>query len=166
MKKLMFILAITVGLAANAGTVNWTAWDDNATASTDLILYLFEGDLTTGSKIDAITDATSASTYVGSAVASGAIVKDDGYFGEGRISGVDKGNRDYFAIVFDNATIDAATGYQVFGTFTANVPANGAVALDMDLTGQTSSGWTSISGLRSGKERKDSIADAMRSYCL
>ena len=146
MKKLMFILALAAGSSVFAGSVNWSAWDDNGTASTDLLLYLFEGNLTDGSKIDSIKDAASATTYVGGAVASGLLEKAEGYYGEGRVTGVDKGDRSYYAVVFDNASIDAATGYQVFGAYTVNVPANGSIGLDMDFTGATSSGWTSISG--------------------
>ena len=146
MKKLLFIFALAMGTSVFAGAVNWSAWDDNGTAATDLVLFIFEGDLTSGTKIDAITDSATAATYVSGALADGLIEKDEGYYGEGRITGVDKGEHTYYAVLFDSDTVASASNYQVFGTFTANVPANGSVALDMDFTGQTSSGWTPVSG--------------------
>ena len=64
MKKLMFMLSLAVGFIANAGTVQWEFWDDNASASTDYVLYLMEGSLTDGATIAGITDTDSAVAFV------------------------------------------------------------------------------------------------------
>ena len=146
MKKLVFILSIVVGLAVNAGTVDWTAYDDNGTAATDLLIYIFEGDLTSGTKIDAITDSATAATYVSGALASGLLVKDDDYYGEGSTAAMTGGSHTFYAVLFDSDTVAGASNYQVFGAFNVNVPGSGAGNLDMDLTGLTSSGWTAVSG--------------------
>ena len=146
MKKLMFILALAVGFAVNAGQVNWSAWDDSGTAATDLAIYIMEGSLTTGSTIDSITDSASAAAAVASAVDASALDHTDGFYQESLIDGVSAGEHTYYAVLFDAATIEASSNYQVFGSYSVNVPGSGAGGFEMDLTGMTSSGWTAISG--------------------
>ena len=147
MKKLVFMLACVAGLSvANAGSVNWSAWDDSGSSATDLAFYLFEGDLTTGSTIGSITDAASAATYVSSAVDSTQLDHTDGFYGEGSIRGLSSGAKTYYALVFNAADVADATGYKVLGAYGVDVPGSGAANFDMDLTGLTSSGYTSIGG--------------------
>ena len=148
MKKLMFMLACVAGLSvAHAGDVMWSAWDDSGSGASDLAFYLFEGDLTTGSTIDAITDAASAATYVAGAADSGALDHTDGFYAEGTITdaGADV-NKSYYAVVFNSDDVSTATGYKVIGSYSAYVPGSGSAAIDMDLNGLTSSGYTSIGG--------------------
>ena len=146
MKKLMFILALATGFAVNAGQVNWSAWDDSGSAATDLAIYIMEGSLATGSTIDSITDNASAATAVASAVAASTLDHTDGFYNEGSILNVSGGSHNYYVVLFDAATVGASSNYQVFGTYTVQVPENGGKGLQMDLTGMTSSGWTAISG--------------------
>lgn len=146
MKKLMFILALTAGVAASAGTVDWAIWDDNSSASTDYIMYLMEGSLTDGAKITDITDASTAKTYVSSAVGSGVMDHTDGLYTIGSTGAMDSGSKSFYALLFNNSSIDAASDYLVVGSFNVNVPGSGAADLSMDVTGRTSSGWSSISG--------------------
>ena len=150
MKKLMFKLACVAGLsAAHAGAVAWSVYDADYTGANDIAFYLFEGDLTTGSTIASITDAASASTYVASAVASSVLPVSDSYYMEGSITGLEKGARTYYAVVFDNSTIADSDAYKVFGSYTANVPANGSFPLEIDLAGgvnPSSAGWQSLGG--------------------
>ena len=147
MKKLMFMLACVAGLSvAHAGAVAWSAWDDSGSGTSDLAFYLFEGDLTTGSTIDAITDAASAATYVAGAADSGALDHTDGFYGEGSITGLAAGSKSYYAVVFNSDDVSTATGYKVIGNYVVTVPGNGSIGLDMDLNGLTSSGYTSIGG--------------------
>ena len=142
----MFVIAFTVGLTVNAGTVNWEFWDDDATATTDYMLYLMEGSLTTGTKIDAITDAASAKTYVADAAGSGLMDHTDALYASGGTGAYTSGQRDFYALIFNGNSIDTATDYKVLGVFTANVPGSGFVGLSGDITGMTASGWSSISG--------------------
>ena len=146
MKKLMFMLTLTAIFAAGAGTVKWSAWDDSATGTSDLAIYIMEGDLATGSTIAAITDASSALTYVAGAADSGALVATDDFYGEGETGTFAAGTRSFYAILFDGATVAASTNYQVFGPESTDVPGSGFSSLEFDLTGLTSSGWKSISG--------------------
>ena len=141
----MFILALATGFAVNAGQVNWSAWDDSGSAATDLAIYIMEGSLATGSTIDSITDSASAATAVASAVDASTLDHTDGFYAEGSILNV-TGSHNYYAVLFDAATVGAASNYQVFGTYTTTAPENGGIGLEMDLTGLTSSGWTAISG--------------------
>ena len=146
MKKMLFSFALVVGLAANAGTVSWSFWDDNSTATSDYIVYLMEGSLTTGSKIDSITDATSAQTYVASAAGSGLMDHTDALYVEGTTGAYSAGPRDFYALIFNGESITSATDYLVVGKFTADVPGSGMVGFANDITGMTSSGWTAVSG--------------------
>ena len=146
MKKLMFAIAIAASLAVNAGTVNWSFWDDSANATTDYMFYLMEGSLTTGSKIDAITDAATAKTYVASAAGSGLMDHTDALYIEGSAGPFDGGLKNFYGLIFNDTSIDSATDYLVVGTFTANVRGSGAASFSNDITGMTASGWSSISG--------------------
>lgn len=148
MKKLMFMLACVAGLSvANAGTVNWSMWDDTGTSANDLAIYFFEGDLTTGSTIDAITDSATADAYVANAVGSGTLSVADDYFGEGSLNGTfPAGSKSFYAVIFDNSTVASSTGYKVIGADPVTVPGSGFTSLDIDATGLTSSGYTSIGG--------------------
>ena len=146
MKKLMLVLATVAVSVVNAGAVNWEFWDDTASGSTDYTLYLMAGSLTTGSKIDAITDATTAKTYVSGAADSGLMDHTDSFYANGRIDTWATGTQDFYALIFNGTSIDTATDYRVAGVFTANVPGSGAVNISKDLTGQVEGGWSSISG--------------------
>ena len=146
MKKLMFGLAMVASLLTNAGTVRWELWDDDASATTDYTVYLMEGSLTTGSKIDAITDANSAKTYVASAADSGLMDHTDALYASGETGAYTSGQRDFYALIFNGDSIDTATDYKVVGSWTANVPGSGFTTFSNDITGMTTSGWSSISG--------------------
>ena len=146
MKKLMFVLAVMLGVSVNAGTVSWSFWDDDQTASNDYMLYLMEGSLTTGSKIDSIKDATTAKAFVADAAGSGLMDHTDGFYVEGSTGAYAAGAKDFYAVIFNNESIDSATDYKIVGAFTANVPGAGMVMFANDITGLTTSGWSSISG--------------------
>ena len=142
----MFTLAIAAGLVASAGTVNWSAWDDDATGSSDLALYIMMGDLATGATIDAIKDTDTAKTYVAGAAGSGALDHTDYFYAQGQTGALSEGQTSFYAVLFDGDSIDTSSNYQVFGGYSVYVPGNGAASLEFDLTGLTASGWSSISG--------------------
>ena len=146
MKKLVFILGLASAFAASAGTIDWSIWDDSSNASTDYIMYLMAGSLADGAKITDITDASTAKTYVSSAVGSGVLDHTDGLYAVGSTGALDSGSQNFYALLFNNSSIDSASDYLVVGSFTVNVPGSGAADLSMDVTGRTSSGWSSISG--------------------
>jgi hypothetical protein len=142
----MFMLALAAGFVANAGTVSWSFWDDNASASSDYILYLMEGTLTDGAEIAGITDATSAASYVASAAGSGLMDHTDALYVEGETGAFAAGSKSFYALIFNNTSIDTATEYLVVGSFTANVPGSGSAVFGNDITDRTASGWQSFGG--------------------
>ena len=148
MKRLMFALAISAGLAVNAGTVNWEFWDDSTDASKNYTLYLMEGTLTDGSRIDSIKDSDSAKTYVSSALDSAVMDGSDALYATGQTGELSGGMHNFYALLFNGDSIDNATDYLVLGTFNANVPGSGGASISMDLAGRTAStaGWAAVSG--------------------
>ena len=135
MKKLLFSFTLVTSLVANAGTVSWELWDDTATATTDYIVYLMEGSLTTGLTIASITDANSAKTYVAGAADSGLMDHTDALYASGVTGAYSSGPRDFYALIFNGNSIDTATDYKVVGAWTANVPGSGTTSFSNDITG-------------------------------
>ena len=152
MKKLMFMLSLAVGFIANAGTVQWEFWDDNASASTDYVLYLMEGSLTDGATIAGITDTDSAVAFVAGAASSGVLDHTDALFGEGETGTYSAGSKTFYALVFNSDDVSTATDYLVIGSFEANVPGSGSFILSMDVTDRTgaSAGWQAVPEPTSG----------------
>ena len=152
MKKLMLAMALVTGLAANAGTVNWSFWDAEVDASTDYVLYLMEGSLTDGASIAAITDTASAKTFAAGSIASGVLDHTDELYGFGNSSAIDGGTKDFYALLFNADSIDDATQYLVVGKFTATVPGSGGASLNMAADGRTgaSAGWQAVPEPTSG----------------
>ena len=109
MKKLMFVLSMAVGITASAGVVDWSFWDDDATATSDYMVYLMEGTLTTGSTIDSITDANTAKTYVADAKGSGLMDHTDALYVSGTTGTMDAGAHNFYALIFNGTSIDTAT---------------------------------------------------------
>ena len=152
MKKLMFMLALAAGFVANAGTVNWSFWDDNADASNNYVLYLMEGDLTDGSAIASITDTASAKSFVASAAGTGVMDYTDALYVEGGTEAYAAGAKDFYALIFNAESVDDATQYLVVGKFTTNVPGSGMAGLAVDITDRTgaSAGWQAVPEPTSG----------------
>jgi hypothetical protein len=146
------MLALAVGFAANAGTVMWEFWDDNATASSDYVLYLMEGSLTDGAVIAGITDNDTAATFVAGAVGFSDMDHTDALYTSGTSKDLAAGSKTFYAVIFNSSEVSTATEYLVVGKFDASVPSSGSASIGGDITDRTgaSAGWQAVPEPTSG----------------